>query len=136
MNINTFVLAVFFVVLAVSVWIAKKSRFENFLDKFVVFSILPLSLTVILLIGLKVLQFPLDEWSHNRLLPIFAFNFGYRQINALETGPVLSWAYGPIGPLFYWPATFANSPTIATMIGGVINMTLFVLPLIFLSISF
>ncbi|OPF19007.1 hypothetical protein B1L04_06260 [Microcystis aeruginosa KW] len=136
MNISTFVLAVFFLVLAVSVWIAKKSGFQNFLDKFVVFSILPLSLTVILLIGLKVLQFPLDELSHNRLIPTFAFNCGYRQINALETGPVLFWAYGPIGPLFYWPATLANSPTIATMIGGVINITLFFLPLVFLCASF
>lgn len=83
--------------------------------------------SIVSLIG-KILKFPVYDWDHNRLAPIFAFKLGYKYINAYDTGPVLSWAYGPISPIFFFPATLANSPTTATMIGGIINILIFFLP--------
>ena len=87
-----------------------------------------LLLTSIVYLIEKILKFPGYDWDHNRLVPIFAFQLGYKYINAYDTGPVLSWAYGPIAPIFFFPATLANSPTTATMIGGIINILIFFLP--------
>ncbi|NEQ77600.1 MAG: hypothetical protein F6K23_34055 [Okeania sp. SIO2C9] len=87
-----------------------------------------LFLTFIVSLIEKIIKFPVDDWDHNRLVPIFAFKLGYKYINAYDTGPVLSWAYGPISPIFFFPSTLTNSPTTATMIGGIINILILFLP--------
>jgi hypothetical protein len=94
-------------------------------------SFVPISLLSILNVLLSnLLRVTSDTWSQNRLATAFALIHGYRQINAIDTGPVQSWMYGPFAVVVYLPVTVFNSPIPALMAGGILNFCFFLFPVL------
>jgi hypothetical protein len=65
-----------------------------------------------------------------RLAPSFALLHGYRLYYGLSDGPLLQTAYGPIGALFYLPATLAATPTSALLIAEALTQAIAFGPLL------
>jgi hypothetical protein len=79
--------------------------------------------------------FPFSSWNEARLAPAFALRFGLPIYPPLDSGPLSTWIYGPVGALINLPATLANSAVAAIEIAGVINLLTLTLPLAFVCLA-
>jgi hypothetical protein len=75
-----------------------------------------------------------DTWSQARLVPAIGLLHGYREMNALDTGPVQTWMYGPLATLSQLPVNLMSFPRAVMMAGGLLNSLFFFTPIIFFSL--
>ncbi len=70
-----------------------------------------------------------DTWSQARLVPTLSILHGYKQINALDVGPVQTWMYGPLAALAYMPIGLLESPKATITLGFLLNIAYFFTPI-------
>lgn len=130
--IYTFIIGI---IVAFSIWIFKKLPDWNITHR-LLFSTTPfLAFLAINAVLINILECPSHEWCHNRLAVSFALSHGYRYINGFESGPVLTWMYGPMAAIAYLPTTIINSPMLAITFGTLLCTCFFFLPILIFSLD-
>jgi hypothetical protein len=71
-------------------------------------------------------------WDYNavRLVPAFALARGAGIYTGVLDGPALGFIYGPVAAIIYLPTVLASTPTTAVFIGGVVTLSISLLPLV------
>ena len=78
----------------------------------------------------------LPEWNADRLMMAFFWKYKFNLYNPQDNvGPLISDMYGPFLALAYLPATIANSPTFALVLGKILSLGYYFIPVIWLYIS-
>lgn len=135
MNLVMIYVFIIGIIVACSIWIFKKLPNWNITSK-LLFSTTPfLAFFAINAVLINILECPSHEWCHNRLAVSFALSHGYRHINGFESGPVLTWMYGPMAAIAYLPTTITNSPMVAITFGTILSTFFFFLPILLFSFS-
>ena len=76
------------------------------------------------------------EWNADRLAMAFFGKYKFNLYNPEDSvGPLISDMYGPMLALAYLPATIANSPTWALVLGKLMSLIFFFTPVIWLYVS-
>jgi hypothetical protein len=69
-------------------------------------------------------RFPSIVWNDVRLAPTIALAQGWPIFPTASSGTINTWTYGPLPPLYYWPASLATSASGALMIAAALNLLL------------
>lgn len=76
------------------------------------------------------------EWNADRLSMAFFLKYKFNLYYPEDSvGPLISDMYGPLLALAYLPATIANSPTFALILGKLISLGFYFIPVIWLYVS-
>jgi hypothetical protein len=105
---------------------------RSFLDRLMYASI-PLLLTacaVRILLGIAAR--PYSEWDTVRLTPVFAFWQGSALYPTPDTGPLISYCYGPVSALAYLPVVMSPTPTIAVLAAAALTVFLLLAPVLWI----
>lgn len=79
---------------------------------------------------------PETEWNADRLAMAFFWKYKFNLYNPENNvGPLISDMYGPLLALAYLPATIANSPTSALVLGKLTSLGFYFIPAIWLYVS-
>lgn len=79
---------------------------------------------------------PETEWNADRLAMAFFWQYKFNLYNPENSlGPLISDMYGPLLALAYLPATIANTPTFALVLGKLISLGFYFIPVIWLYVS-
>jgi len=69
-------------------------------------------------------------WNPARLAPSFALAYGLPIYALRDSGAQLGWFYGPVFPLWYFPATFTDNPTLALVSAAIENIVTLIVPVL------
>lgn len=75
-----------------------------------------------------------SNWDGNRLSMAFFLKYKWNLYYPDGVGPIIGNIYGPLFALAYLPATIANSPTFALVLGKLITLGFYFFPVIWLFI--
>ncbi|WYL99389.1 MAG: hypothetical protein HEQ19_07465 [Gloeotrichia echinulata CP02] len=79
---------------------------------------------------------PETEWNADRLAMAFFWKYKFHLYNPENSvGPLISDMYGPLLALAYLPATIANTPTVALVLGKLTSLVFYFTPAIWLYVS-
>ncbi len=97
-------------------------------------SITPLLVSAALcLVIYKILKLPFVPWNHAQIVTTFGLPKGFNYF-AQTDGPVLSWMYGPLGALAFFPSALFSNPSAGICIAGGLSFVFFMAPILFLLI--
>ena len=68
------------------------------------------------------------QWNAPRLAPAFAIAEGLNPYATRESAAQLGWTYGPVFPLWSWPATLAGNLTASFLAWAALNLCAVVFP--------
>ncbi|HEY9647431.1 MAG TPA: hypothetical protein V6C88_13720 [Chroococcidiopsis sp.] len=95
-------------------------------------------IVAVILLGVAVDQLlptPLWDWHASRLASTFALTHGYELYYGPDQGPIFSTHKGPLAYWAYLPATLAQSPTAAIVLGECVALACFFLPILYLLLA-
>jgi hypothetical protein len=121
--------------LGFGILIFKKLSQYNLFDRYIAATIPAATFIFFVSVLNKIIVAPFFAWNAIRLAPTFALTHGYQLYYGADTGPILSTIYGPILYLAYLPATLGISPNGAIIIGTLISVAFFFIPILFLFVS-
>lgn len=99
-------------------------------DRAATLSLLPAIFSLLLLAETVVLGMVRFDWNAARLMPTFAFAYGYPLYSSELDGPILSSVYGPVSAFAFLPATLFRTPTLAILAAGALEILYVLGPLL------
>jgi hypothetical protein len=116
--------------LCAGIFIYRKLPGLTVYDK-IVAAALPLAVVIMLAVSAeRILFLPFDAWNHNRLVPAFALAHGIKTFGLPDSGPVISWMYGPMAAAAYLPSAIASSADAGILLAGMLSFAFFCGPLV------
>lgn len=92
---------------------------------------------ILILGGLILREFvssPFRDQNAPLLTPSLAILYGYNLYYSPDNGPVLDTMYGPVNYLVYLPSALGNNPTFVILLGELITVLFYFLPILWLHI--
>lgn len=127
--------ACFIASLALARWLFQQLATWELLDRLMAAST---PIVILILSGLFLREFvssPFRDQNSPLLTPSIAMLYGYNLYYPPDRGPALDTMYGPVNYLAYSPAALGNNPTIAILLGELITILFYFLPVLWLHIG-
>ena len=128
-------LASLLIALIAGVWLFIKLSAWKPLDRFAAAATPLALLTTSGLVLNSILSAPFWSWNSTRLISSFALAYGYPLYHSMDEGPIVTSIYTPLSALVYLPATWFNTPTLAVIVGELIGVCFFFLPILWLHLA-
>jgi hypothetical protein len=108
---------------------------RDFADRLVLAVVPLLLLAVAFRLFVAIAARPYNAWDTVRLTPVFAFWHGYPLYPTPDTGPLLSFCYGPVSALAYLPLVLSPSPTFAVLAGATMTALMLLGPVLWIHLD-